>query len=193
MFGLARVMTPTVKTEHSVKALIHHHHLNLFWIWPTQQISQLHREKDLDSLATDPERYFWALLIAACFLSETAPAGLTRVSLRSKTKGKINKSGIRLSLTNQGAKAVFYAVHIDCNSPVEPIGVAWGLEDFRHEGKLYLWRNANEQREKHAKLQTSTCPTAKERNLAVIRKQILNQSGMNNKNGSLQIQWCLAV
>lgn len=107
IFGLARVMTPAVKMEHSVKALIHHQHLNPFRIWPTQPIARLHRERDLDSLATDPECYYGALSIAACFLSETTPAGLNRVSLMSKMKGKINESGIRSFLTNQGAKTGF--------------------------------------------------------------------------------------
>lgn len=147
IFDLVRVMTPTVKTEHSVKALIHHQHSNPFRIWPTQQISRLHRKKGLDSLATDPERYYSALSIAACFLSETASVGLSRVFLMSKMRGKINESGIRLFLTNQGAKAGFYAVHIDSSSPVEPIRMARGLQDLRDEGNRYLWRNANEQHE----------------------------------------------
>lgn len=99
----------------------------------------------------------------------------------SKMRGEINESGIRSFLTNRGSKAGFQTVHIDCNGPVEPIRIASGLEDLEDEGKLFLRRNANEQHEKHAKFQTSTCPTVKERNLALIRKQILNQSGCKQK------------
>lgn len=151
------------------------------------------KKKDLDSPATDPERYYGALSISACFLSETAPTGLNRVSLMSKTRGEINESGIRLFLTNQGSKAGFYAVHIDCNGPVEPIRMTWGQGDFRDEGKLYLWRNANEQRGKACQVPNINLPLCKGKKLGINQEADLKSIWHENKNGSLQIQWCVTV